>query len=267
MNWETRDIKIEGTKIHLHKNNNNKQPIIFLHGAMDNGLCFSPIAEKFSEKYRVIMPDLRGHGLTDTLEENWTYEAMAEDINKIIEILGLNNVILIGHSMGGNIAAKVAQKFPDAVERLVLEDPGFMVGEMSWIKKAFYKFLMRVLLKLLLRGDSQKIFKRGKERNPKWSEEELKPWAESKVQFKNQNPKKLIRSLIKSYNWEEIVEQIKCPTLLITSEEGIMEDGLVKKVLELNENVKWIKIDSAGHNIRRENMEDYLSAVKFFLKD
>ncbi|TXT63922.1 MAG: hypothetical protein BAJALOKI3v1_290026 [Promethearchaeota archaeon] len=266
MNWETQDIKIEGIKIHLHKSNNNKQPIIFLHGAMDNGLCFSPIAEKFNEDYRVIMPDLRGHGLTDTLDEDWTYEAMAEDIKKIIEFLGLNRAILIGHSMGGNIAAKVAQKYPNSVQKLVLEDPGFVVGEMSWIKKVFYKFLMRIFLKLLLRGDSQKIFKRGKKQNPKWSEEELEPWAESKVQFKNQNPKKLISSLIKSYNWEKIVEQIECPTLLITSEEGIMEDELAKKVLELNNNVKWIKIDNAGHNIRRENMEDYLSAVKFFLK-
>jgi len=267
MNWLSQDIRVEGTKIHLFKNNNDKPPIIFLHGAMDNGLCFSSVAEEYRDEYHVIMPDVRGHGLTDTLEEQWNYDSMADDVKKIIESLELNKVIIIGHSMGGNIGAKVAQKYPNLVKKLVLEDPGFGVGKMSWIKIAFYKILIKIFLKLILRGDTEKIYERGKKKNPKWSKDELEPWAESKVQFKKQNPSKLLNSLTKSFDWEEIVENIKCPTLLITSEDGIMDDDFVKEILEMNKKFKWIKIENAGHNIRRENMGDYLSAVNFFLKD
>lgn len=267
MNWQSEDIKMEGTKIHMYHNDNEEEPIIFLHGAMDNGLCFSPIAEKFSDEYHVLMPDARGHGLTDTLEEEWTYDAIANDVKRLSEKLELGQVNIVGHSMGGNIGAIVAQKYPNKVKKLVLEDPGFSVGEMSCIKKSFYKIMMKIYLKLFLRGDAEKLYEKGKKKNPKWSDEELEPWAESKVQFKKQNPKKSLNSLTNEYDWKEIVKDIECPTLLITSEEGIIEDDFAKKVVELNNKFKWIKIEKAGHNIRRENTEDYLSAVRFFLQD
>lgn len=266
MNWISKDIRLEGTKIHLYQSENDKEPIIFLHGGMDNGLCWTPIAEELGIKYHVIMPDARGHGLTDTVEEDWTYDAMADDVKVVIENLELNKVNLIGHSMGGNTGAKVAQKYPNMVKKLILEEPGFAIGEFSWIKKAFYKFLMNTFLKLFLRGDVEKIYRKGKKQNPKWSEQELEPWAESKVQFKNQNPRKSLKSLTDPYDWEEIVKNILCPTLLITAQKGIIKDEFSKKILELNKNFKWIKVEGAGHNIRRENTEDYLSAVYSFLQ-
>jgi pimeloyl-ACP methyl ester carboxylesterase len=213
------------------------------------------------------MPDARGHGLTESSEDDWTYNAMADDIKQVIEKLELDKVNLIGHSMGGNIGAIVAQKYPPVVKKLILEEPGFIIGELSWIKKVFYKFLMKTFLKLFLRGDVEKIYRKGKKQNPKWSEKELEPWAESKAQFKNQNPSKALKSLTNPYNWEKIVKHIECPTLLLTAEKGIMEDKFAKKVLELNKNFKWIKIEGAGHNIRRENTEAYLSAVQSFLQD
>jgi len=267
MNWISQDIRLEEAKVHLYQSENVKEPIIFLHGAMDNGLCWSPIAEELSAQYHVIMPDARGHGLTDALKEDWTYDAMADDVKAVIEKLELKKLSLIGHSMGGNIGTIVAQKYPNMVKKLILEDPGFAIGEFSWIKKAFYKFLMKIFLNLFLRGDAEKIYQRGKKQNPKWSEKELEPWAESKVQFKNQNPSKSLKSLTLPYNWKEIVKNIECPTLLITAEKGIMEDEFAKKVLELNKNFKWIKVEGAGHNIRRENTEDYLSAIRDFLQD
>jgi len=267
MNFISEDIRMEGTKIHFYKSENDKEPILLLHGGMDNGMCWAPIAEKLSDQYHLIMPDARGHGLTDTLDNDWTYDAMAEDIKKIINFLELEQVNLIGHSMGGNIGAKVAQKYPSLVKKLILEEPGFVVGEYSWFKKLFYKLVMKLYLKLLLRGNLDKIYRKGKKQNPTWPEEEFEPWARSKIQFKNQNPKKLLNALNNPYDWKEIVKGIECPTLLLTGEDGIVGDEFAKKVLEVNNNFKWVKIEGAGHNIRRENPEDFLSAVQFFLQD
>ncbi|MBD3195523.1 MAG: alpha/beta fold hydrolase [Candidatus Lokiarchaeota archaeon] len=265
--WTSRKLDLGDLKLQVHYNlNSSSQTIIFLHGAMDNGLCYSPIADQLSEKYNIVMPDSRGHGLTQTdNDSDWTYQDMAADIKNLAEYLELESIYLIGHSMGGNIATNIAKEYPQLISKLILEDPGFGLENFSSIKRFLYKLFMKIGLKLLLRGDFQDIYKRGQKNNPEWWEDELKPWAESKVQFKQQNPSKLIKSLSTGFNWREMIKNIECPILLITSEEGIIDDDLAEEVVDLAENCKWVKIDDAGHNIRREQPDKFLSAVKQFL--
>ena len=137
MNWISQEIRVEGAKIHFYQTEDGKEPIIFLHGGMDNGLCYGPIAEKFSNEYHLIMPDARGHGMTDTLDDIYTYDAMAEDVKNLIEYLDLPQVNIIGHSMGGNIGAQIAQKYPNLVKKLILEEPGLLSENFLGLKKHF----------------------------------------------------------------------------------------------------------------------------------
>lgn len=65
MEWKTDFIDNSGTKIHYYYSGKDKPPLLLLHGAMDNGLCWIPVANLLAEKYSVIMPDARGHGLTE----------------------------------------------------------------------------------------------------------------------------------------------------------------------------------------------------------
>ncbi|MEJ2252271.1 MAG: alpha/beta hydrolase [Candidatus Lokiarchaeota archaeon] len=267
MNWISEYFYIGKNKIHLHRSENNKETIILLHGAMDNGLCWIPIAKKLSKNYFVIMPDARGHGLTKSEDEDWSYAAMAMDVKNIIEKLQLNQIHIIGHSMGANVGAIVAQKYPNVVKKLILEDPAFSIEEFSWIKKKIYFSLVKIFLKFFLKGNVEELYEKGKKRNPTWVEEEMEPWAVSKMQFKNQDPKKIQKALSNEFDWKETIENIKCPFLLITSEKGLGKDNFAKKVIKLNTNSQWVKIMDAGHNIRRENPKDYLIAIQKFLKE
>ena len=54
MEWKSEFIKYDENKIHYFHGDGNKKPIILLHGVMDNGLCFSPVAQKLSENYHTI---------------------------------------------------------------------------------------------------------------------------------------------------------------------------------------------------------------------
>ena len=256
----------EDRKIHYYYHqNHSKDSIIFLHGAMDNGLCFSPIARKFTEDYYVIMPDLRGHGLTETQDKEFSYELMTKDIDILKEKLDLNGSILIGHSMGAYIGLYYAYQYPSEIKGLILEDPGFQLMNSSKIKKKIIRFFMRILMPFFLRGSYKSLLKRGGKKNPKWSDDELKPWAHSKVQFKEKNPKDLLGLFEDSYNWKEIIMKISCPILLITSSDGFTKDAIAKEMMKLNGKLQWVKIEGAGHNIRREQYDDYINSIQSFL--
>ncbi|MGI5245165.1 alpha/beta fold hydrolase [Dactylosporangium sp. CA-139066] len=72
--------------------------------------------------YRVVAPDLRGHGDSPRFPR-YTLSDHADDVAELLDELGPDPVVLIGHSLGGYAASVVAQRHPARVRRLVLEDP------------------------------------------------------------------------------------------------------------------------------------------------
>ena len=72
--------------------------------------------------------------------------------------------------------------------------------------------------------------------------------------------------MVKSpYKWKEIVKSITCPLLLISSNKGITNDKNAKKVMALSQDGNWVRIEGAGHNIRREQSEKFMEAIYDFL--
>ena len=67
------------------------------------------------------------------------------------------------------------------------------------------------------------------------------------------------------YKWEEIIKKISCPILLITADKGLTSDKLAQKVMDVSKAGKWVKIEGAGHSIRREQFKQYVQITKEFL--
>ena len=118
---------------------------------------------------------------------------------------------------------------------------------------------------LSLRGSYEDIMKKGKKMSPTWPEEVFKPWVEAKIQYREKNKNFLLGILKMDFLWKEYMQAIKCPILMISSSKGILSDNKAKKALELCKTASWIKIEGAGHNIRREQPEKFLKAVEDFL--
>lgn len=97
-------------------------PMVLLHGMRSSGLGWRGVAEAFAETHRVYLPDLRGHGAGDWPEKDYSFESMRDDVHGFLDVLGLEDVVLVGHSLGGTIALLVAEQYPERVTRLVLED-------------------------------------------------------------------------------------------------------------------------------------------------
>ena len=98
------------------------QSLMLVHGFSDNGLCWAPVAHDLESEYDVIMPDMRGHGLSSRVQLGETVD-MAADVAELIRTLKLERPIVCGHSMGAGVTFQLGARFPELVRALVLEDP------------------------------------------------------------------------------------------------------------------------------------------------
>lgn len=98
------------------------QPLIILHGLFGQSDNWNTLAKRFAEKgFHVFTIDQRNHGLSPH-SEVWSYEAMAQDLKEFIKEHQLQNVILLGHSMGGKTVMFFEQLFPNSAQKLIVAD-------------------------------------------------------------------------------------------------------------------------------------------------
>ncbi len=96
------------------------EPLILLHGNGENGRYFVNQTDFFAEKYRVIAVDTRGHGQSPRGEAPFLIRQFAEDLAGFMDGLGIERANILGFSDGGNIAVTFALKYPQRVNRLIL---------------------------------------------------------------------------------------------------------------------------------------------------
>ena len=96
-------------------------PLVLLHGLLGSLVNWQRIARSLSERYRVIVPDLRNHGRSPH-DPDVSYPAMAGDVLELMDDKDVEQAALVGHSMGGKTAMSLALEHPGRVERLVVVD-------------------------------------------------------------------------------------------------------------------------------------------------
>lgn len=96
------------------------EPLLLLHGNNESMNSFQHQVDEFAKKYKVIALDSRGQGNSTADSIKLTYELFADDVNKLLEYLNLQNVNIIGWSDGGNTGLILAMKRPDKVKKLAV---------------------------------------------------------------------------------------------------------------------------------------------------
>jgi pimeloyl-ACP methyl ester carboxylesterase len=95
--------------------------ILLLHDLGSSGDSWRHVAPLLGQRFRVVAVDLRGHGGSSHTTD-YSFEAMRNDVIRLLDALGFLGVIAIGHSMGGLVAYLLAATRPDLVRALVLEE-------------------------------------------------------------------------------------------------------------------------------------------------
>ena len=97
-------------------------PVLALHGIGGFGRRFRKLAEEHLSDYRVLAPDLRGHG-SSSWEPPWTIATHVSDVLETIEDAGIERAAFVGHSYGGRLILELADLAPERIERAALLDP------------------------------------------------------------------------------------------------------------------------------------------------
>jgi pimeloyl-ACP methyl ester carboxylesterase len=97
--------------------------LLLAHGWGGDGREWSIHAETLADPFRVIVPDLRGHGRSEVPEQGNTPVCMADDLAALVEALGCGPVVAVGHSMGGQVVNVLAVRHPELVRSVIALDP------------------------------------------------------------------------------------------------------------------------------------------------
>ena len=104
-----------------HKTYGAGPPFVLLHGLFGMLDNWQTLARRWAETHEVILVDLPNHGRSPHTDR-FDYPSMAEAVAELLEHLGHDQVILLGHSMGGKVAMQAALNYPDLVEKLIVVD-------------------------------------------------------------------------------------------------------------------------------------------------
>ena len=117
-------VAVEGGRLHGGEwNQSGATTVVAVHGITANHRTFAPLAEALP-RHRLRAPDLRGRAASATLPGPWGIDRHVEDVAALISASAQGPVVLLGHSMGGFVAAALVRRFPELVSGLVLVDGG-----------------------------------------------------------------------------------------------------------------------------------------------
>ncbi len=112
------------SNIYIDDGGNGSVPVVFIHSLAGNTQQWSAQLSYVRTTRRAVAFDLRGHGQSLSPENgDYAIESMAQDIQTVVDQLGIEKFILVGHSMGGSVAGAYAGAYPQRVAGLLLVDP------------------------------------------------------------------------------------------------------------------------------------------------
>lgn len=217
-----------------------EQTIMFVHGYAGVLESWEHQINYFARNYRVIAPDLRGHGQSDAPYTNYTMDEMVDDIQAIVTHLNLpEKFILVAHSFGGSIAVEYANAHPERLDKLVLLATA---GEYPLPKFA------NVVLKMPLDW----LRPLWKYRN-RWD-------AELHV------VKRMMANNMRKWQGWSLMRNITTPTLVIT---GARDNYFPRRVFEdvgkMIPNAEIYDVGSAKHKVQLERQHAVNRAIERFI--
>jgi pimeloyl-ACP methyl ester carboxylesterase len=130
---ENANVKVNDVAMAYNQCGNGDTTLLFVHGWCINKEYWNDQSAYFCDRYKVVTLDLPGFGMSGKDRNDWTFEHYADDINEFIKAEKLKNVILIGHSMSGDILLLTDTKYPESVIGIVgidnLKKPGVNLSE------------------------------------------------------------------------------------------------------------------------------------------
>ncbi len=120
-NFRTQEIQTDGATIHARVGGQGPA-VVLLHGFGDTGDMWALMAADLAHDHRVVVPDLRGMGLSSHPAGGYDKKTQAADIRSVLTQLGIDRAAVVGHDIGATVAYAYAARYPAKTDRLVVMD-------------------------------------------------------------------------------------------------------------------------------------------------
>ena len=125
-----RNAQVNGVRIH-YVIGGKGSAVVLLHGFAQTGHMWGPVMGQLAKQHTVIVPDLRGAGGSERPQAGYDKKTMAQDIQALVQSLGHERAVIVGHDIGLMVAYAYAAQFPQATEKVILMD-AFLPGIGNW---------------------------------------------------------------------------------------------------------------------------------------
>lgn len=248
---------------------------VFVHGLMGYGANWRKIISGLEETERCLTFDQRGHGRSFHPSQGYGPEDYADDLLKIVEELGWEQFVLVGHSMGGRNVLNFASRFPQKVSHLIIEDIG---AEANPKAHEYYEYLLNLIPAPFVSREQAKHYfgheflETAKTReniqvmaNYFYSNLVEQPDGTIDWRFSKDGIIASVKEGRSDERWDE-VKRLKMPSLLVRgarSKELTPEN--YQKMLSCNPLMKGVEIEGAGHWVHSDEPQAFLQEIKQFV--
>ncbi len=267
-----------GASISYTDEGKGKKTILFIHGLATSGGTWLPNTIPLSEQYRCMAIDLPGNGLSEKKDYPFSIDFYAQCVYGFIVEMGLKNLTICGHSMGGQIALRLLQQKPEVAEKLILCAPaGF--ERFSYFEKTMYQSSIGLMNMLSTdEGNIRNSIHSSFYTNPRQADAIVN---ELVAGIKNYPPnlyKKMMDSSITAMMTESVYEklnEIQQPTLVIFGDSDALipnklihptsTEQLAKQAIAQMPNAELKMIPRAGHFVQWEKAAEVNDLITAFM--
>jgi len=248
------------------------QTIICLHGRGGRAETWSDFIQQYGKEYRIIAPDQRGHGLSDKPIAEYTTEEMAEDIIELLNLLKIESVILVGHSMGGAVVGYLAAVYPKYVKAVAILDKSaagpVRANKLPLDKSQLSDPLTKEWpLPFATLNEAMNFIKQVSISNLEY-QYFMNSLVETVEGYKMMFSSEAMAIGTAHYeDWFHLLPSIKCPVLLIRAKgnEAISDEDFIK-MQSLLPNCIAHEMSHSDHNVHLGNKEEFYKNFAGFLK-
>lgn len=266
LNWQGAFVELENMKLHYWRAGTGK-PVIMLHGVTDNGRCWGRTADALAQEFDVILVDQRAHGQSSAPKSGYALDDYASDVQGLINQLNLQDVILVGHSLGACVTLRAAANNPNIFSHIVLIDPPMPDSPQILDSEKRYEFFS--WLRDFQSKSIEELIEYNRRNMPQCTDDEIRFMAESKHQVR---PVLWgVNGAVLDTHWRDEMKKIGAlPVLLLFGEQALgsaISPERANEAKSILENGEVVQIEGAGHIIHLDRFEPTIQAILAFLRE
>jgi pimeloyl-ACP methyl ester carboxylesterase len=129
---EMKYLELHGDRVAYRDVGTGDEALLLIHGMAGSSETWRGVIPQLSRKYRVVAPDLLGHGKSDKPRGDYSLGAFAVWLRDLLDELGISRATVVGQSLGGGVAMQFVYQHPDYCQRLVLISSGGLGPDVGW---------------------------------------------------------------------------------------------------------------------------------------